>query len=222
MAAVPLIVRYLKGEASPEEALYVEQWAASSPEHQDLLDEVWREWHMAVEQRVESIPDPHHEWQSCRRQIFEGGNGRISAGTWLRSHLWQAVTAFLLLAVAGWLLYIRMHLAPGVPGPATPPAGPRQAPVKDSMRKQEGRKEDRTHLYDFRNIALEEAVRVLSKDYNIRIVAKNPPILKCRFTTLFDHESLTYILDVVTETLNIRYDYSPDRKTIYLSGKGCE
>jgi ferric-dicitrate binding protein FerR (iron transport regulator) len=216
MAAVPLIVTYLKGEASPEEALYVEQWASSSPEHRDLFDRVWREWHMATGERVEGIPDAHEEWEVCRKQFFNGAE-KISLTAWLKSHLWQVATAILLLAIAGWVLYARVHHASVIPGPVRPPLRSQQAPVKDSTGK-----EDSTHLYDFRNISLEEAVRVISKDYGIRIVAVNPQILKCRFTTLFDHESLTYILDVVTETLNIHYDYSPDRHTVYLSGKGCE
>jgi ferric-dicitrate binding protein FerR (iron transport regulator) len=79
-----------------------------------------------------------------------------------------------------------------------------------------------THVFTFVNAPLQEVLNHISKAYGIRFTVSNPALLQCRITTQFDNESLNYILDVLAETLTIRYEFRKNGKMVYISGKGCD
>jgi|GEM_PF-2257317 len=222
MAAISLIVKYLNGDSSPEEALRIEQWAASSPENQVLLEDTWRAWMATSGEPVHDVPDPSAEWKRWQQQLSRPSPGKPSGGRWLKGHLFQVAGAVLVAGLTLWFFSLRHPRQEQKIPVALHQTKGQKFNAPDSARESSRTSEDSVRIFDFRNTTLEEASRQLSKAYSVQIIPRNPRIFNCRFTTRFDHESLTYMLDVITETLNIHYAYSPDRKTVYLSGKGCD
>jgi len=200
MATASLITNYLNGQSSPEEALCIERWIAASPENKRLFEEVWREWSSisGSEAQTHDIPDPQEEFHRWKQQLPRTGT--------------IATKLYMLISAAGLLAVFVSYLL--LKSPASAPHVQEQ-PVSAPLGADTG------HVFNFKDTPLEEATRTLSKAYGVSFIADNPAIMNCRFTTGFDHDSLTYILDVITETLNIHYAYSPDKKTIRLSGEGC-
>jgi ferric-dicitrate binding protein FerR (iron transport regulator) len=71
----------------------------------------------------------------------------------------------------------------------------------------------------FENTSVAEAIGLLEKLYGISVRIDNEAIKKCRFSATFNNESIDTILDILSETLNLRL--SKSNKKYEISGEGC-
>lgn len=78
-----------------------------------------------------------------------------------------------------------------------------------------------TRVFKFRDAPLKDVLDRLSKAYGVRFSTGNNALLNCRITTQFDNESLSYILEVLAETLTIQYEFRNHGKQVFISGNGC-
>jgi transmembrane sensor len=79
-----------------------------------------------------------------------------------------------------------------------------------------------TRVFNFNNTPVKEVIGDLAKAYGVTFRLDNPAIGDCRITTEFDNKPIRYVLDVLTETLNLTYKYKEQGKIIAISGQGCE
>lgn len=77
-----------------------------------------------------------------------------------------------------------------------------------------------TRVFNFNNTPVKEVINELSKAYGVTFRLDNPAIGDCRITTEFDNKPIRYVLDVLTQTLNLTYKELG--KIIAISGQGCE
>lgn len=89
MPAESILVKWLNGEASPEEAAAIEAWVASDPEHRVAIERLWGIIHPEY-----VAPEPSAEWRAFRkkwsrlrliRRLFWGALG-TSALVWVGLH----------------------------------------------------------------------------------------------------------------------------------------
>ncbi|MGC4022204.1 MAG: DUF4974 domain-containing protein [Cyclobacteriaceae bacterium] len=76
-----------------------------------------------------------------------------------------------------------------------------------------------THSLSFSNSTMDEICSQLSKAYGVQFVFENEKLHDCRLTTEYQNKSLSFILNVIEESLNIKYQIKND--TVYISGDGC-
>lgn len=73
---------------------------------------------------------------------------------------------------------------------------------------------------NFQNTTLREVAQALEDHYGVDIIFENRELAHCTISAGFDNQSLDYVLEVISATLNIKY--RKDNKNVYLSGKSCE
>lgn len=76
-----------------------------------------------------------------------------------------------------------------------------------------------TRELHFQHTSLSEVVRQVSKAYNVEIRLENEKTADCRISTAFENKSLSYVLDVITESLDLQY--RTEGNVIYISGDEC-
>jgi ferric-dicitrate binding protein FerR (iron transport regulator) len=75
------------------------------------------------------------------------------------------------------------------------------------------------HSLTFSNATINEITVELSKSYGVKFVFENEKLGNCRLTTQYKNKSLSFILNIIEESLNIKYNIKGD--TVYISGDGC-
>ena len=76
-----------------------------------------------------------------------------------------------------------------------------------------------THTFTFEDTSLKQVTDNLSNSFGVSFVFENEKLKDCRLTSSYNNKSLTFILDIITETLNLKYTVKEN--TVYLSGDGC-
>lgn len=76
-----------------------------------------------------------------------------------------------------------------------------------------------TKTFSFHDVSLAEASRFLENAFNVRMEFDRAKFKDCRITAEFAAKPLSYILDVISATLNT--SYLQKDKTIYIKGQGC-
>ncbi|HTH55028.1 MAG TPA: FecR domain-containing protein [Cyclobacteriaceae bacterium] len=76
-----------------------------------------------------------------------------------------------------------------------------------------------THTFAFEDIPLKEVAENLSNSFGVSFVFENETLKNCRLTSEYHDKSLTFILTVIAESLNLKYTVKGN--TVYLSGDGC-
>jgi len=76
-----------------------------------------------------------------------------------------------------------------------------------------------THSLSFSSTTLKDVSDQLSKAYGVKFVFENKKIQECRLTTEYQDKSLAFIMDVISESLNLIYTIKDN--TVYISGDGC-
>ena len=90
-----LIGKYLSGEATPEEAVFIDNWISRSGENQRLFDEFSRIWNAARPRLPYSPRPPEEAWDSIHSNIKSSRHGSI---------FYKIAAAFLVL-IAGYGLF---------------------------------------------------------------------------------------------------------------------
>ncbi len=76
-----------------------------------------------------------------------------------------------------------------------------------------------THTFTFEDTSLKQVTDNLSNSFGVSFVFENEKLKDCRLTSSYNNKSLTFILYIITETLNLKYTVKEN--TVYLSGDGC-
>ena len=76
-----------------------------------------------------------------------------------------------------------------------------------------------THSLSFSNATLEDITGQLARAYGVQFIFENEKLHDCRLTTEYENKSLTFILNVIEESLNIKYRI--ENNLVYISGDGC-
>lgn len=76
-----------------------------------------------------------------------------------------------------------------------------------------------THTLTFEDTSLKEVTDNLSESYGVVFVFENEKLKDCHLTSSYKNKPLSFILDVIAESLNLEYIVKGN--TVYLSGNGC-
>jgi transmembrane sensor len=76
-----------------------------------------------------------------------------------------------------------------------------------------------THKLSFKKTPLEEIFSLLEDQYQVNFEVSNPEVLTCRFTGIFDHESLDKIVKILSYSLDFTYELNDGK--YFIKGKGC-
>ncbi|HEV8515345.1 MAG TPA: FecR family protein [Cyclobacteriaceae bacterium] len=76
-----------------------------------------------------------------------------------------------------------------------------------------------THSLSFSESTLKDVTDQLSRAYGVQFIFENKKIQDCRLTTECQNKSLAFIMDVISESLNLTYTIK--NNTVYISGDGC-
>lgn len=76
-----------------------------------------------------------------------------------------------------------------------------------------------TRALSFSNTSLDEVTRQLSKAYGVQFVFTNTKLKECPLTTEYHNQSLSFIMDVIAESLHLTYEIKDN--TVFISGDGC-
>jgi len=76
-----------------------------------------------------------------------------------------------------------------------------------------------THTFSFEDTSLKQVTDDLSESYNVTFIFENEKLKDCRLTSSYNNKPLSFILDVIAESLNL--EYTVKGNTVYLSGNGC-
>jgi ferric-dicitrate binding protein FerR (iron transport regulator) len=105
-----LLVKYLLGEADPEEAEAVNLWVSQSPDNRTYLDQLRQVWEMSRKLALESTVDETAAWQRFKARV---GREKAPAGRPRQFAGWMRIAAlFLLIAGAALLFYFSNREVP--------------------------------------------------------------------------------------------------------------
>jgi len=76
-----------------------------------------------------------------------------------------------------------------------------------------------THKFSFKKTPLDEILSLLEEQYQVNFEVSDPEVLACRFTGIFDHESLDKIVKILSYSLDFTYEL--DDGKYFIKGKGC-
>jgi ferric-dicitrate binding protein FerR (iron transport regulator) len=71
------------------------------------------------------------------------------------------------------------------------------------------------------NVTFQEAAKVISQHYMVKIRFKNDALRNCRFTGDFTNDSLQQILDVICTLTNASWKQDAETQIIEIEGQGC-
>lgn len=76
-----------------------------------------------------------------------------------------------------------------------------------------------THTFTFEDTSLKQVTENLSESYGVTFVFENEKLKDCHLTSSYNNKPLSFILNVIAESLNL--EYTVKGNTVYLSGNGC-
>lgn len=76
-----------------------------------------------------------------------------------------------------------------------------------------------THVLTFKSISLKEVCEHLSKTYGVQFIFENKKVEQCTLTSAYSNKSLSFIMDVISESLGVTYQIKGN--SVYISGDGC-
>lgn len=79
-----------------------------------------------------------------------------------------------------------------------------------------------TKVFEFSGTPLPEVASLVGKAYGYKIALSNNTLLHCKLTTRFDDKSIEEVMDLLSYTLNVKYTLDEKKKSIIISGNGCD
>ncbi len=106
MVDFDLLLRYFAGKANPEEAMAVEEWAASEPDHHAYFMTLYQAWQEAGNEHY-ALPDVRAVWETfiTKGNIIRADKRKASSRGWLAKI--AAAMAIFGTAIAGYYLFNR-------------------------------------------------------------------------------------------------------------------
>ncbi|OJW72916.1 MAG: hypothetical protein BGO59_09230 [Spirosoma sp. 48-14] len=135
----PLILRFLTGEASPQERQQLDTWVAADPSHRRYLEQLVKLWHSSASATDFAHIDAHQDWQQVkarlkgRRQPADSRllyPARWGANGWFK----MAAVTLLVLGVLIGLYHQQMNGKTEAPVTSTATTHPLQLTLSDGTR----------------------------------------------------------------------------------------
>jgi ferric-dicitrate binding protein FerR (iron transport regulator) len=73
--------------------------------------------------------------------------------------------------------------------------------------------------FSFQDMPLPDICHHLENTFGVKIILNNEQLTQCRMSAHFKDRSLTYIMDILSATLNV--EYTINNNIIHISGNGC-
>jgi transmembrane sensor len=99
-----LLVKYLLGEVSPDEAAAVQEWIAAHPDHQKQFEHFKLIWARSKELAVNSTVDEHAAWERFKSRVQQPAQTKAVVRKIDQNHWWRIAALFVIIA-GGALLY---------------------------------------------------------------------------------------------------------------------
>lgn len=99
-----LIIKYLSGEATPEEIGRLEEWVKESPARREEFIALKKTAMLLEKARLERSADPEQEWQMLKERIRPAVSARNTQTTFPFRWLLRAAAALILLVIPVFLL----------------------------------------------------------------------------------------------------------------------
>jgi ferric-dicitrate binding protein FerR (iron transport regulator) len=107
-----LLIKYLAGEATPEEARAVDDWAEASPDNNRLLQQFLQLWSHAAQQGAYIAPDLQAEWSRLTGSLAKPAQPQGTAVRRLALSRWAAAAVLLILIGAALFIFLQPRKAP--------------------------------------------------------------------------------------------------------------
>ena len=104
--SIDLITRYLAGEASSDDLVFLEAWLKADPGHRQIFDDYRRIWLGMEQARMDAAVDPDKEWIELEAKILvneEPARGRIISFSFRQ--VLRIAAIILLLAVPSFFVF---------------------------------------------------------------------------------------------------------------------
>jgi ferric-dicitrate binding protein FerR (iron transport regulator) len=101
-----LIIRYLSGEATPEEAIQLESWLEASAVNREAFNQLWQSWQYAATEPYVT-PETASDWRQLLQRWQQAGLPTAATATlqWLVRALPIVLSSLVAAALAIWLLW---------------------------------------------------------------------------------------------------------------------
>ena len=104
-----LLVKYLSGEASPEEVFQAEQWIGTNQANNKYYEDFKRIWDESGQVTAEGKPDEDVAWLRLQNRISKNENIQPALKKLRPGNQWLKIAAsILLIAIAGYWVYSRL------------------------------------------------------------------------------------------------------------------
>ncbi|KYP12976.1 DUF4974 domain-containing protein [Flavihumibacter sp. CACIAM 22H1] len=219
-----LLSKYLSGEASPEEAMALDEWVNASPENKTTFEEYFKLYEAAGRPGY-TLPDTSTAWSAVEKGT-RTGFGRGSAGFYLISAAGISV-----LLLGGVYFFTRTAGDKGgekEPVPVLPATEQVAGENRDSSGQTQKAAETvsfdkkRLAVFSFNNTRLTDALQEIEQAYGVSIKVPDKKFNNCFVTAYFDHKELEEVMSVLSFTLKFNYQADKDGKNYLIFGDGCE
>lgn len=102
-----LIGRYLSGEASPAEAIELEQWLSASPYNREQFEHVSKLWGDISQDEQYALPDKEAFFQQIKNSIHGQQPAKVHALK--KTKFWLSIAAGILFIISAAFLYTVFH-----------------------------------------------------------------------------------------------------------------
>lgn len=105
-----LIGKYLAGEATPEEAIWLDEWRSQSPENEKHFEEQEKLYGLTCGQNLPNQFNSDQAWKKVESQIDERKNGgRVIS---IKSPVWRVAASVAILVTFGAALFFLLQPSP--------------------------------------------------------------------------------------------------------------
>lgn len=207
-----ILSRYLSGEASPEEAMKMDEWIALSEENKAIFDRYFKIYEAAGTSVY--AQDRYTDWNTILAKSSPGAAASVAGISFIKSGLW--ILSAIVFSLVGFYYYQNEQL-PAVSKPMqkasiladsseSPATGPKQVLAS----------------FSFNNTRLVDALAEIEKAYAVAVIIPPTGFDSCRITAFFDNKDLEEVINVLSFTLQFNFEVENDGKTYRIIGKGCE
>jgi ferric-dicitrate binding protein FerR (iron transport regulator) len=206
------ISRYLSGEASPEDAVKMDEWIALSEENKAIFDRYFKIYEAAG--RNVYIPDRHTNWNTILAKSNRGAVPSAAGISIIKSGLW--ILSVIVFCLAGFYFYQKEQ------SPAVSKHPQKTILLADSSDNPAPGPMQELASFSFNNTRLVDALAEIEKAYDLSISIPPTGFDSCRITAFFDNKDHEEVINVLSFTLQFNFEAEKDGKVYRIIGKGCE
>lgn len=101
-------MKYLLGEAGPEERSQVDNWLAAALSNRNYYEDFKLIWEQSLQQTSLSTVDKEVAWKRFQDRIYNTSPKAVHSTSMVKNHRWMQLAAIFILVVAGAWLILRL------------------------------------------------------------------------------------------------------------------